>query len=351
MLQPSYDQVLSSAEFLEDLAALNGAIVASLRAAGERVAINGNVLFEDRIENLAEAPLAPAMDGKRRALFLLAREVGCFAEVGVAGGHAALLALHANPELQFVGIDLGERLKPSWPRVDIFVPAAFAWLEARFPGRVRLYRAQAEDGLARAVLERPFGDIGLLHLDAGKTRRLAELRAAWPGLTPAAYLMQGDGRNGRVRDSTARMIAHGLARPTKRADLAAIRHPNYQLLEAGSAVRSASIDPDRLAGKRILVCTAHQDDETLFAGSLLSRLSGQADLTVCCFFRPAPNRRDTGTRETALAQVCARLGAAYIQYPFACEPEYPRLARFQPRVGTGSRRMLLRGAWGRRSRG
>ena len=81
------------------------------------------------------------------------------------------------------------------------------------------------------------------------------------------------------------------------------------------------------SGKSILICVAHQDDETLFCGGLLTALRGQADVNIACFFRPAPGRKDTDTRCDAMARVCADVGARYLQYPFAVEPEHKRLRR------------------------
>lgn len=328
LTKPSYEDVITSPAFLEDLASLNHAIAEGLTKAGEPVAINGNVCYAHMQENFHESELSPAMEPKRRVLHRLALESSCFAEVGVAGGHAALLALHSNPDMKYIGIDLGQRLRESWPPVDIYVPIAFRWFESRFPGRVRLYLSPAVDGLKRAAQDRPFGPIDLLHLDAQKKNRIAELEAAWPGLADRCFLIQGDNRNGHVQVSSARLIEQGRARPVNLTGPETQHSANFGLLETGPDVASQTLSLDGLAHQRILLCVCHQDDETLFGGSLLAHLKGRAEVVVACFFRPAANRRDTNTREAAMQHVCDLVGATRVQLPFAVEGDHPRLSRF-----------------------
>lgn len=85
---------------------------------------------------------------------------------------------------------------------------------------------------------------------------------------------------------------------------------------------------ENLYHKKILFCISHQDDETLFAGGLLTQLQGKADVTIACFFRPAPRRSDALTRVRAIQKICDDMGFKFIQYPFALEKEYPPLYRF-----------------------
>lgn len=328
MTNPSYEDVINSPRFLEDLASLNQAIADGLAQANEPVAINGNVCYAHMQEDFHKSDLATAMEPKRRALHRLVQESSCFAEVGVAGGHAGLLALHSNPNLNYIGIDLGQRLRASWPPVDIYVPIAFRWFEQRFPDRVKFYLASAIDGLKQAVQDRPFGPIDLLHLDAQKNNRIAELDAAWPGLADRCYLIQGDNRNGHVQASSARLVEQARARPVNLVGPEILHSANFGVLETGPGVVQRSLSLDGLAHQRILMCVCHQDDETLFGGSLLAHLKGRAEVVVASFFRPAANRRDTGTREAAMQRVCDMVGATRVQLPFAVESDHPRLRRF-----------------------
>ncbi len=328
MTKPSYEDVITSPAFLDDLSSLNQAIADGLKQAGEPVAINGNVCYAHMQEDFHTSDLAPLMEPKRRALHRLAQESSCFAEVGVAGGHAGLLALHSNPGLKYIGIDLGQRLRDSWPPVDVYVPIAFRWFEDRFPDRVKFYLRPAIEGLKQAVQDRPFGPIDLLHLDAQKNSRVAELNAVWPGLADRCYLIQGDNKNGHVQASSARLVEQGRAREVSLVGPETLHSANFGLLETGPGVARNALSLDGLSHQRILLCVCHQDDETLFAGSLLAHLKGRAEVVVASFFRPADDRRDTHTREAAMQRVCDMVGATRVQLPFAVESDYPRLRRF-----------------------
>jgi len=324
----SAEDILASAAFRSDLDGLNRAILASLTAAGEPAVINGNVLYANNVETFETAGFSDIMAAKRGALVAMAQRSRAFVEVGVAGGHAVLLALHANPDLRVVGIDLAQRLRPFWPAVEVFVPAAAAWLEARFPDRFRLIKANAVDGLREVAQTRPIGAVDMLHLDGGKDGRMAELEAIWPALAPRAWLMQGDYAHGLVREATAEMIARGLARDVSDPTFPVLRDKRFRVVETGQAVPGESLRLPDFDGKRVLICTAHQDDEVLFAGGLLSEIAPRAEVTLACFFRPAPGRDDTATRMAAMARVCAALGVGHVQYPFAVEGRSRALRRF-----------------------
>lgn len=324
----SYDDVITSKGFLSDLTSLNSVIAQSLKDAGLPVIMNGNVCYSDKDEDFDSGTLSSVMEPKRRALVAIAQRARCFVEVGIAGGHAVLLALHANPDLRVIGIDLAEHAKPSWPRVDIFVPAATAWLEQRFPDRFRFLRREAIEGLRMVAETAPFGPVDMVHLDGGKLHRMEELAAIWPGLAEHGYLMQGDYRNGNVRASTRQMIDSGLARELRDDDLPAMQNRTFRVVEIGPGVLGQSLRLKDFRGKRVLLCTAHQDDELLFAGGLLSRIAGLAEVNVVCFFRPMKERKDSQTRVRAMQSLCAELGVSCSQYPFAVEAPYRRLRRY-----------------------
>lgn len=341
---PTYEEVLSSGAFRDDLNQLNTVIADGLQRAGEPIAMSGNVCYAHMKPDFHLSEPDALMEPKRRVLHQAAQDSSCFAEVGVAGGHAALVALHSNPSLNYIGIDLGQRLRPSWPPVDVYVPLAFSWLEQRFPGRVKLYMSSALDGLQQAAAERPFGPVDLLHLDAMKNTRIAEVEAVWPGLAGRCYLLQGDNKNGNVQAASRQLIESGRARPVVSSRYLRYAAANFDLLAIGPDVAAGKVSLNSLADDRILVCVCHQDDETLFAGSTLSHLKGRADMTVASFFRPAPNRPDTQTREAAMQRVCEMVGAQRVQLPFARERDHRRLSRFirMPEKGSTEAPEILR---------
>ncbi|EDM70146.1 hypothetical protein RAZWK3B_11076 [Roseobacter sp. AzwK-3b] len=328
MAVQSYDDVITSKGFLSDLKALNTVIAQSLTDAGLPVIMNGNVCYSDKDEDFNKGTLSSLMEPKRKALVAMAQRSRCFVEVGIAGGHAVLLALHANPDLKAIGIDLAVQAKPSWPRVDIFVPAATEWLLKRFPDRFRFVKQDAIDGLREVASAPVFGPVDMIHLDGGKLNRMEELAAIWPALAERGYLMQGDYKNGNVRASTRAMIEYGLAREVPEEDLPPMRHRTFKVVEIGPSVLAQSVRLQDFRGKRVLLCTAHQDDELLFAGGLLSKIARKAQVHVTCFFRPMKGRADSDTRIAAMQRLCADVGVSCTQYPFAVEAPYRRLRRY-----------------------
>lgn len=63
------------------------------------------------------------------------------------------------------------------------------------------------------------------------------------------------------------------------------------------------MDIEALRGRRVLVVVAHQDDESLYFGGLLSTLAGRADLSLISTTAPMPGRPDTETRLGAFHRV------------------------------------------------
>lgn len=67
--------------------------------------------------------------------------------------------------------------------------------------------------------------------------------------------------------------------------------------------------------KSILLIVAHQDDETLFAGGLLSQAQElNCKIHVFCLVPPALERRDTNTRVRALEKVVQHCGGTFRQH-------------------------------------
>lgn len=60
--------------------------------------------------------------------------------------------------------------------------------------------------------------------------------------------------------------------------------------------------------KRILVVVAHQDDESLYFGGLLSSISAQAEISLVSTTAPMPGRPDTEHRLGSFRRVGALLG-------------------------------------------
>ncbi|WP_254439113.1 PIG-L family deacetylase [Ruegeria arenilitoris] len=75
------------------------------------------------------------------------------------------------------------------------------------------------------------------------------------------------------------------------------------------------VAPIEFENKTILLVVSHQDDETLFAGGLLSQAQKlNCKIHVFCLIPPAPGRRDTHTRLRALEKLVQHCGCTFRQH-------------------------------------
>lgn len=201
----SYDALLSSSAWTEAISALNAALIASLSAKGLPQVLNGNLFYGHRQKDWASSAYKPEFEDKRRNLFKLAQASHNMLEIGVNGGHSLLLALMANPKLTVTGIDVCQRLGSDWAHVEIYVPAAFDWLTARFPGRTHFITGNSLVEIPRYTLENPDAEFDLFHLDGSKDTHLQEFVSARSVLAPQAFVVHDDINLGPVRRDDRRL--------------------------------------------------------------------------------------------------------------------------------------------------
>ena len=133
-------------------------------------------------------------------------------EIGVNGGHSLLLALMANPNLEVYGIDVCERLGRDWSHVEVYVPAAFTWLQYHFPGRTKFIRGNSLVEVPKLSLERPDLRFGMYHLDGSKFTHLQELVSAYHILEDNALIVHDDSNLGPVKRGDRKLRLIGLTR-------------------------------------------------------------------------------------------------------------------------------------------
>jgi predicted O-methyltransferase YrrM len=131
-----------------------------LATCGEK--IEGNVCYLDQISPDKLVKSLPTSDvdhvKKRINLCIVARQSATMLEIGLNGGHSALLCLIVNPTLTLVAVDLFRHS---------YVKEAAQFLKERFPRRFHYVRGDSRDVLPRMSLERPKQRFDAIHVDGG----------------------------------------------------------------------------------------------------------------------------------------------------------------------------------------
>jgi predicted O-methyltransferase YrrM len=163
---PCVDQLILSRDpaiiHLQEIMDLNQ----SLAATGEL--IEGNVCYwhDTPPEIFSVFPPTDDMDhvAKRINLsYLAARHVDVL-EIGLNGGHSALITLVSNHRLNFTAVDIG---------MHQYTEAAATYLRNRFGRRFSLMTGDSREILPRLAIDHPNKFFDLIHIDGGHSAALA----------------------------------------------------------------------------------------------------------------------------------------------------------------------------------
>ena len=130
--------------------------------------IEGNVCYLDQITPKELDRTLPTTEinhiRKRINLAVVARKSTMMLEIGLNGGHSALLCLMANPRLTFYSVDIFRHK---------YVEKAAEFLKDLFPHRFHYLRGDSRDVLPRIALERPKLRFDAIHVDGGHSEAVA----------------------------------------------------------------------------------------------------------------------------------------------------------------------------------
>jgi predicted O-methyltransferase YrrM len=161
-LAAAYTDLADCPEFVGSVFELNQ----RLKESGEN--IEGNVCYLDQATPTTLDHTLPTTDldhvKKRINLGIVARESTMMLEIGLNGGHSALLCLLANPNLALVAVDIYQHK---------YVEKAVEYLQARFPRRFHCLRGDSRHVLPRMALERPKLRFDAIHVDGGLSEPVA----------------------------------------------------------------------------------------------------------------------------------------------------------------------------------
>lgn len=206
----SYDTLIRSAEFRDKLNQLNDALVTALSEQHHQEVLIGNLFYDHLQPHFSQAPLLEACDLKRRRLFEAAKKSSVMFEIGINGGHSALLCLMANPNLRIIANDIAQFYPPEpLCHPEIYVPVACETLKHLFPGRVTTIIGDCLTAVPEYVKNHPMRDIELVHIDGEKTTYIQDFYNLRPILKPGAIIVFDDSQQERVREVVDSLISEG----------------------------------------------------------------------------------------------------------------------------------------------
>lgn len=192
------------------LTILNNTLADALAMKGHEQILIGNLFYDHLQPGFKTMPPNTILATKRKRLADVARKCTQMLEIGVNGGHSALLSLCANPLLKFVGVDIAAFYPPE-PRChpEVYVPVAFETLKGLFPERADFIIGNCLDVIPHYVSGHNTPHIDLLHLDGDKLTYEADFYNILPCLKKNAYIVFDDTQNPNVQRLVDKLLSNG----------------------------------------------------------------------------------------------------------------------------------------------
>ncbi|SFS19547.1 glycosyltransferase family 32 protein [Yoonia litorea] len=209
--------VLASDDGKADLARLNTAVVASLKASGFKNQPVHGLHFYRHMQNtsLIGSKLRTRSDAIRARLLGWLAQAKDALVIGYDAGHLPLVAMHLNPDLRICAIDSGKWRRDkdrNPPATQVYVPAAANWLNARFPEAVSASVGMEAEHLTNmsqdAANHRRFD---LLLMPASDVTSLSVLKAALPLLKEDAVVVTASAQHLTGATQATRFLMQDLA--------------------------------------------------------------------------------------------------------------------------------------------
>lgn len=164
-------------------------IPAQVRALNEIIAstgepLEGNLFYEHHDPHFVTGPLTERFDGKRRNLVTACEGRRRMLEIGLNGGHSALMLLSCHPKLEMHSVDIGRHR---------YTALAAQFLQEQFPGRFFYHEGDSVHVLPQLRMQRR-KCFDVIHIDGLHT--LAHCRTDFlntlPLARPGAWIMIDD---------------------------------------------------------------------------------------------------------------------------------------------------------------
>ncbi|MEI2419547.1 class I SAM-dependent methyltransferase, partial [Arthrospira platensis SPKY2] len=142
--------------FLEMLYELNQVI------ASTNIPLEGNICYPNRSErkDFEKQPPSskPHLRSKRKNMITLTRNRRRMLEIGLNGGHSALIALYNNPQLEFHSVDICRHK---------YTELAADFLKQKYPNRFYFYKGDSRDILPQIAIQKRHIKFDIIHVDGG----------------------------------------------------------------------------------------------------------------------------------------------------------------------------------------
>ena len=125
--------------------------------------LEGGIFYWDLDGEYEGKPPAASLAPARRNLWRATRYKKRLMEIGVNAGHSALLALSANPNLKYYGVDINRHK---------YTIRCVEYLMKEFPGRVHFFPGDSREVLPHLATHYRELDFDLFHVDGGHTTEL-----------------------------------------------------------------------------------------------------------------------------------------------------------------------------------
>ena len=204
--------------FKEHLIKLNEKILDKLKECNVPKVLLGNLFYDHLEENFYEKTPSNFSIEKRIRLTKAANLSTNMFEIGVNGGHSALLALLSNDKLTYMGNDIMKFYPPEpLTHPEIYVKVAIDYLKNNFGNRVNFIIGDCLTEIPKYVdlimKDYPTFQIDLLHIDGGKDSYETDFMNMIPILKKGALIIFDDSNMYTINSMINNLIKNGYLIP------------------------------------------------------------------------------------------------------------------------------------------
>ncbi len=193
---------------------LNSLLMKSLSDHGYPKKIIGNLFYHHHDGDIEDRKISPLFETKRSRLHMIAQRAKVGLEIGLSGGHSAMLMLTSNPLLTLIANDIAEHIDMpdmSTYHPEVYVPVAADFLKDTFKERFTFIKGNCLEKIPEAVKKWISEGIkfDLVHLDGAKETYYQDFKNLIPVINKNAYVIFDDSEMRIVINTVSKLISEG----------------------------------------------------------------------------------------------------------------------------------------------